>query len=437
LRGGSSGINCFTQIIHPWEIRQISVPTVHLGTNASVGLLLGSSYNSIYGLCMLSLRLAISASIVIITVSLIGCSAPSTPASSDQVTITGPIQGYAGNHSNFTAKVNFSSTAVLLYEWEFDSSISQTKTANQSWAFQQAGKHIIGVRVIRSGDNALLCAAVDTISILATVVEIIPDSLVASLSLSTEFKLQTIQGVLPPNAEVKWQIDSSHFKLPLSDNMADVSYSFDSVGIHRVSAIVIDSTNSVIASASTIITVGPFAPSFYTGFHHLEIQFSGQHTFAYEQHQLNDNCSLPFQALNGSTFSGSFPIYIYDSTIEGFGNFSKDGLTLDTLHVTLRDQGAQGGGHCSCNDTTYILILEDCYSYTQLSLASLPMLYARPDSIAFGLTGTDCENHVRVQAVSATTYTNGGCAACNFPSDSSFYTGTTWSTASIRVTLYR
>ncbi len=388
---------------------------------------------------MLYLRSTLPIGIVIMILSLAGCSAPSTPTIPNQVTIIGPSIGYVGDQANFTAKVNFSSSALLLCEWKFDTSTCQATTAKQSWTFQQPGKHVIDVRVVRTGDNAILCSTTDTVTILAAAVGIIPDSLVAPLPLTAEFSLQFIHGKLPLNAEVEWQIDTSHFERSLANNMAALSYTFDSIGRHDVDATMLDSSGKVIASAHTVVTVRPFDPSILANFHQMEIQFSGQHSFAqYGQSIPQNNCSaLTIPGLEGSTFSGSFPVSISDSIIADLGDFSTDGLTLDTLRASLGNQSSMGGGHCFCTDSTYIMIFENCFAYSQMELSHLPMLYARSDSIAFGLTGTVSQYHVAVQAGIGSTYTSGGCAACDFPGDSSVYTGTEWSTASVLVTFYR
>ncbi len=96
-------------------------------------------------------------------------SPPPTVTIPDSVTITGPKTAIVDSVVKFTAHVNFIPSVPILYKWVFADTITIQSDSNKVRVFQDSGKQIFTVQVLRKTDSAALCLILDTILILDTV----------------------------------------------------------------------------------------------------------------------------------------------------------------------------------------------------------------------------------------------------------------------------
>jgi len=91
------------------------------------------------------------------------CTHPVTPSTpTDQVTVMGPRAVMPGLPARFTAHINFTPDAVVIYEWVFGDSTFTEYDSSITRTLKDTGLHIVHLSVLRTGSNETLCSAVDT-----------------------------------------------------------------------------------------------------------------------------------------------------------------------------------------------------------------------------------------------------------------------------------
>src|SRR5207237_990310 len=145
------------------------------------------------------------------------------------------------------------SAAKVRSQWTFEDSTITRDDSSITWAFKTPGQHIFHVTVLRTGDNAPLCSAVDTFNSANYKLTISPDSLQGNVLMRYTFKANLNPFKPLGHNALLWTIDSNSISRYNTDT---ISWVFSQMGVHRIQVVRLDtSSGSKLEMGTTVVSI--------------------------------------------------------------------------------------------------------------------------------------------------------------------------------------